>query len=84
METPEARASVKSLESISRHKAVFEGEGDSKRQVNLMPPIESIITMHETYFSLPAGYYEIKILKLSKEYGHPAKELKLMEGSIRP
>ena len=48
------------------------------------PPIESIIAMHETYFSLPAGYDEIKILKLSKEYGHPAKELNLMEGSIGP
>jgi hypothetical protein len=40
--------------------------------------------MHETYFSWPAGYDEIKILKLSKEYGNPAKELNLMEGSIGP
>jgi hypothetical protein len=37
---------------------------------------------------LPAGYDDTIILnldlKLSKEYRHPAKELKVMEGSIEP
>ncbi len=35
-------------------------------------------------FQLPAGYHDTKILKLSKEYRHPAKELTVMEGSIKP
>ncbi len=40
--------------------------------------------MHETFFQLPAGYDATEILKLSEEYGHPAKELNVMEGSIEP
>jgi hypothetical protein len=45
------------------------------------PPIESIIAMHETFFQLPAGYDDTRILKLSEEYGHPVKKPNVMEGA---
>ncbi len=39
--------------------------------------------MHETFFQLPAGYYDTKILKLSEVYWHPAKWPDVMEGFIQ-
>ena len=58
------------------------GTGSVKHEAYLT--IKSMIAMHEIVFQLQAGYDSAKILKLSKEYGHPAKELNLMEGSIEP